>query len=173
MTAHHDTPIVGDSNNLTFAALVKLAEAQLGSRAAVLEALNNLSRQRFQSVIAGGPPLRPERLLSLALAVDVDPSDVLRAGGRAVLAGLLDKAYGGRFRDVSASQRALLRAFDQLGQGIQGVVVQFVARLAAEPAAEPVKLLPARPHPSKSATRQPIAPAASVAVRALPAHRED
>lgn len=130
MTTPHDMPIGADARDSNFAGLVKRAEAKLGSRAAVLLALDNLSRQRLHSAMAGGPPLRAERLLGLALAADFEPADTLRAGGRAVLAELLDRAYGGRFRDVSAPQRALLRAFDQLGQVVQGVVAQFVAQLA-------------------------------------------
>jgi hypothetical protein len=40
----------------------------------------------MESFLRGGPPLRLERLLRLALIADLDPSDVFRAGARAALA---------------------------------------------------------------------------------------
>jgi hypothetical protein len=116
---------------VTFDSLIALAEARLGSRDAVLQALNNVSRQRLQSAMAGGPPLRPERLLSLALAADLDPIEALRAGGRAQLADGWEQFQRPRGEDITAEQRALLRDFELLPEGHQAIVRQLTRGLLA------------------------------------------
>lgn len=116
---------------MTFNDLIALAEAKLGSREALLRALNNLSRQRLQSALAGGPPLRSERLLSLALAAEFDPIEVLHAGGRHQLADAWKLVQGRQNEPVTISQRALLRDFEQLSAGHQGVVRQLARGLVS------------------------------------------
>jgi hypothetical protein len=124
---------------VTFESLIALAEAKLGSRDAVLQALNNLSRQRLQSAMAGGPPLRPERLLSLALAADIDPIEALRAGGRAQLADGWERFQPRGTDVITAAQRTLLRDFEQLPEGHQGLVLQLArGLLAGGPDPQPV-----------------------------------
>jgi hypothetical protein len=131
MKGRDDAPVAPGSGDPTLAALLNLADAKLGSRHAVLLAIP-VSRQRLDSAMRGGPPLRAERLLRLALIADVDPAEALRAGGREPLATLLDAAYGPERGGVTAPQRSLLRRFDALGHDAQRLAVRLVAALAAD-----------------------------------------
>lgn len=115
----------------TLEALLTLAERKLGSRKAVLAALA-VSRQRFHSAMRGGPPLRIERLIRLALAAGADPLETLRAGGRGAFADLLDEAARPRFGETTIAQRALLEAYQQLSRHVQGLIMWLVSGLAAE-----------------------------------------
>lgn len=124
-------PIVRDGGP-TLEALLALAERRLGSRKAVFATLA-VSRQRFHSAMRGGPPLRIERLIRLALAAGADPLETLRAGGRAAFADLLEEAARPRFGETTIAQRALLDAYQQLSRHVQGLIMWLVSGLAAGP----------------------------------------
>jgi hypothetical protein len=117
--------------SLTFADLIARADRALGGRAAVLRALP-LSRQRLQSALHGGPPLRAERLVRLAVITGVDVCKTLRATGRTRLADLLDEAYGFRFADATPIQRLILRDLATLPIGVQDALLVLVEALAAD-----------------------------------------
>jgi hypothetical protein len=89
-----------------------------------------ISRQRLHSAMAGGPPLRFERLIRLAMYIDVDPSEALRAGGRAAEADLIELAYATRLEGATTYQRALLRELGRFPQPLQQAALDFLRRIA-------------------------------------------
>lgn len=120
-----------EDGGLSLESVLAQAERKLGSRKAVLAALN-VSRQRFHSALRGGPPLHIERLLQLALVPGTDPLETLRAGGRARFADLLEEAARPRLGETTITQRALLREFERLSEQGQALIMQLVGGLVAE-----------------------------------------
>jgi hypothetical protein len=116
---------------LSLESVLAQAERKLGSRKAVLAAIN-VSRQRFHSAVRGGPPLHIERVLRLALVAGTDPLETLRAGGRARFADLLEEAARPRLGETTTTQRALLREFERLSLPAQALIMQLVGGLVAE-----------------------------------------
>jgi hypothetical protein len=124
------TPENGEMS-LSFADILARADRVLGGRAVVLQRIP-VSPQRLRDFKQGGTPLRPERLVKLALLTGLDVCDVLRAGDRMTLANLLDQAYALRFADATPNQRLLLQGFALLPDATQDALFQLVTTLADE-----------------------------------------
>lgn len=116
-------------HELTYQGIVALAERNLGCRKAVLEQVQ-ISRQRLAQAMAGGPPLKIERLVKLATIARVHPFDVLRAGGRGRFADSLEEALRPEVGPLSAIEREMLTELAKLPPGLKASAVRMVALLA-------------------------------------------
>lgn len=114
---------------MTLSELVDRACARLGGRQAMYDKLA-VSRQRVHSAIRGGPPLHFERLLRLAIAAGVDPSEALRVGGRESTADLIEEAYGPLLDGASLYQRVLLHELDHFPPEVHRATVDFLRQIA-------------------------------------------
>lgn len=117
------------ASDMTLARIVELADERSGSRKMTCDEFA-ISRQRLHSAIAGGPPLKFERLIRLGMYVDIDPSEALRAGGRAAVADLIEQAYAKRLEGTSTYQRALLQELGRFPEPVQQAALDFLRRIA-------------------------------------------
>jgi hypothetical protein len=102
-----------NAQDLTLGQLLALADERVGGRQQVLHILE-VSRQRIQSALTGGPPLHATRLVKLGMSAGVSPFDALRAGGRADFAALLEQALRSELRRLTPLERQSLREFRRL-----------------------------------------------------------
>ncbi len=116
--------------DMALARIVLLADERSGSRTMTCDPLA-ISRQRLHSAMRGGPPLRFERLIRLGMYVGVDPSEALRAGGRAEVADLIEEAYARRLEGTTTYQRALLRELGRFPEPLQQAAIEFFRRIVA------------------------------------------
>lgn len=125
------SPMTEDSG-LTLSGLLALADKKLGSRKETRARLGGISTQRLYSATHGGPPLRSERVVRLAVIAGIEPTDALRAGGHATLAELLEEAYLARLKDITLEDARLLVEWRRLPASAQDVVRSMVSVLASQ-----------------------------------------
>jgi transcriptional regulator with XRE-family HTH domain len=127
---------VDDKPDFTFSTLLRIAEQKLGSKKAVRERLR-ISAHRLRDAAVGGPPIRAERVVLLALCAGVEPTDALRAGGHEWLASLLEEAYLARLTSTTPEQAEWLTNLGRLSVDMQGHVRGMVRALAAHTGGAP------------------------------------
>lgn len=102
--------------------------------------------------------LSVENLLLLAQFADEQPSRVLRMGGKANVAQLIEELYGAPSRDaLTSSQRELLTTWDEIPERMQApfeVLLRYARELAAGTGAQTPAAAPAPRRRRRAATRR-------------------